>query len=219
MKAQVIEKYNFTKPLGMVLILITISLICLAQCLPGQNANVESTGEKFDFLRIEEESEIQIEEWMIDESYWNKRNTFDFLIEETEPEIQIEKWMVDFSINENIYAENEPEIKVEPWMYETAFWTTSKETRLANKENQEEEVIIEHWIYNKPEITYQYLFDLAVFGVERGAWSTRQSNHLLPSSRLANPSLQMAGFSQIRRVSFVINPKSSALNYHLKTVK
>ena len=139
MKAQIIEKNGFPKPLGIVLIIVAISLICLAQCLFTQVADAQTTGEKFDFLRIEEEPEIQIEEWMIDNSYWNKRYTFNFLIEETEPEIAIKKWMVDFSANENILVEKEPEIKVEPWMYETAFWVTSKRTQLANNEYQEEE--------------------------------------------------------------------------------
>ena len=146
MKAQVIEKNGFPKPLGLVLILVTISLICLVQCLFSQAADAQTTGVKFDFLSVEEEPEIQIEEWMIDERYWNKRYTFNFLIEETEPEIEIEKWMVDFSTGENILVEKEPEIKVEPWMYETAFWTTSNNPQL--NENQEEEVKIEPWMYN-----------------------------------------------------------------------
>ena len=119
MKAQVVEKNGFPKPLGIILIIVAISLICLAQCLFTQVADAQTTGVKFNFLSVEEE-----------------------------PEIQIEEWMIDFSTNENILVEKEPEIKVEPWMYETAFWATSKKTQLANNEYQEEEVKIEPWMYN-----------------------------------------------------------------------
>ena len=85
MKALVIEKNGFPKPLGIILIIVLISLICFAQCLFAQAADAQTTGVKFNFLSVDEEPEVPVEDWMIDNSYWNERNTSYFLVDESEP--------------------------------------------------------------------------------------------------------------------------------------
>ena len=149
MKAQVIEKNGFPKPLGIILIIIAISLICFAQCLFAQAADAQTTGVKFDFLSVDEEPEIPVEDWMIDNSYWNKGNTSYFLVDESEPEIAIEYWMTDFSATENDLTNKDPEIKIEDWMYNDTFWLVSESVYYALNEGQEEEIKIEEWMYEE----------------------------------------------------------------------
>ena len=60
MKAQMIEKNGFPKPIGFMFIFLMISLICLAQCLFSQAVNANTTGEKFDFPGVEKRIEIQV---------------------------------------------------------------------------------------------------------------------------------------------------------------
>jgi hypothetical protein len=61
MKAQMIEKNGFPKPIGFMMIFILISLVCLAQCLFSQTTNANIVSEKFDFPGVEKTTEIQIE--------------------------------------------------------------------------------------------------------------------------------------------------------------
>ena len=71
MKAQMIEKNGFPKPIGFIMIFLMISLICFAQCLFNQNANASTTGEKFDFPGVEKTTEIQVGALRVNESSWN----------------------------------------------------------------------------------------------------------------------------------------------------
>jgi hypothetical protein len=143
MKAQSFNKNGFPKPLGIILIIITISLICFAQCLFAQAADAQTTGVKFDFLGVDEEPEVRVEDWMIDNSYWNKGNTSYFLVDESEPEIAIEYWMTDFSASENDLTVSDPEVKIEIWMYDNKYWLVSESTNYALNEGLKEEIKIE----------------------------------------------------------------------------
>ena len=67
MKAQMIEKNGFPKPIGFMLIFLMISMVCFAQCLFSQTAKANTTGEKFDFPGVEKTAEIRVEAWMYDE--------------------------------------------------------------------------------------------------------------------------------------------------------
>ncbi|GAI41252.1 unnamed protein product, partial [marine sediment metagenome] len=60
MKAQMIEKNGFPKPIGFIMIFLMISLVCLIQCIFSQTVNSKTTGNKFDFPRVEEEAEIHV---------------------------------------------------------------------------------------------------------------------------------------------------------------
>jgi len=65
-----IEKNGFPKPIGFMMIFLMISLICLVQCLFNQTTNANIAGNKFVFPEVEEKVEIQVEAWMLNDSYW-----------------------------------------------------------------------------------------------------------------------------------------------------
>ena len=69
MKTQMIEKNGFPKPIGFIMIFLMISLICLAQCIFSQIVNANTTGNKFGFSGVEQETVIQVEEVMYDEFF------------------------------------------------------------------------------------------------------------------------------------------------------
>ena len=71
MKAQMIEKNGFPKPIGFMMIFLLISLICFAQCLFSQNAKANTMGEKFDFPGVVKATEIQVGALRVNESSWN----------------------------------------------------------------------------------------------------------------------------------------------------
>ena len=146
MKAQMIEKNGFPKPIGLLLIFLTISLVCLVQCLFSQIANENTTGKKFDFPRVEEEAEIQVEEWMVNESYWNNGYISEFQAEECETEINVEAWMVNIERFEQELVKSDPEVEIEEWMYDDSYWLVSTSTYYTQNEDEEEEVKIEEWM-------------------------------------------------------------------------
>ena len=125
MKEQVVEKNFFPKPIGLISIFLMISMICLVQCIFSQTANANTIGEKFDFSKVEEEAEIQVEAWMLNDSCWNNENISEFQTEESEPEISIESWMLNFEEFEQELTNNDPEIELEEWMYNDAYWHIS----------------------------------------------------------------------------------------------
>jgi len=149
MKSRSFEKNGFPKPLGIILIIVAISLICFAQCLFAQAVDAQTTGVKFDFLSVDEEPEVPVENWMINNSYWNKGNTSYFLVDEAELEIAIEYWMTDFSASENDLTVSDPEVKIEIWMYDNTYWLVSESTNYALNEGLEEEIKIKEWMYKE----------------------------------------------------------------------
>ncbi|MBE9510420.1 MAG: hypothetical protein IMY71_06035 [Bacteroidetes bacterium] len=149
MKAQMIEKSGFPKPLGLLLIFIIMGLLCLVQGVFSQPLNTNVTVNKIYFPVVEEETEIQVEAWMIDESYWLKNYKSRFKAEESESEICIEPWMLNFEEFEQKLTDNDPKIEIEEWMYNDSFWLVSTSTYYTQNEDQEEEVKIEEWMYDE----------------------------------------------------------------------
>ena len=169
MKAQMIEKNGFPKPIGLLLIFLMISLVCFVQCLFSQTANTKTTGKKFYFPGVEETTEIQveawmvnierfeqelvksdpeveIEEWMVNESCWNKGYISEFQAEECEPNINVEAWMVNIERFEQELVKSDPEVEIEAWMLNDSHWLVSTSTYYTQNENEEEEVKIEEWM-------------------------------------------------------------------------
>jgi hypothetical protein len=148
MKAQMIEKSGFPRPLGFLLILITMGLVCLVQCAFSQPLTTNITVNKNYFPVVEEETEIQVEAWMIDESYWLKNYKSGFIAEESESEISIEPWMLNFEEFEQKVTDNDPEIEIEEWMYNGSFWLISTNSYITQNEEKDEEIKLEEWMYN-----------------------------------------------------------------------
>ena len=85
MKTQMIEKNGFPKPIGFMMIFLMISLVCLVQCLFRQSASAKTTGEKFDFPKVEKEAEIQVEAWIVN------FERFEQELVKSDPEVEIEE--------------------------------------------------------------------------------------------------------------------------------
>jgi len=146
MKAQMIEKSGFPKPLGLLFILIIMGLAGLVQCAFSQPLTTNIMVNKNYFPVVEEEIEIQVEAWMIDESYWLKNSKFRFIAEESESEISIEPWMLNFEEFEQKLTDNDPEVKIEEWMYNDSFWLISTDSYSTQNEEQDEEIKLEEWM-------------------------------------------------------------------------
>ena len=147
MKAQMIEKSGFPKPLGLLLIFIIMSLLCLVQCAFSQPLTTNITDNKIYFPVVEEETEIQVEAWMIDDTCWFQNNKSEFITEEFEPEISIEPWMLNFEEFELELADIDPEPEIEEWMIDKSNWLNDYKFRLEAEES-EPEISIEPWMLN-----------------------------------------------------------------------
>ncbi len=148
MKAQMIEKSGFPKPLGLLLILIIMGLLCLVQCVFSQPLDTTSTDNRLYYARVEEETEIQIEAGMIEKSYLLKDYKFRLEAEESEPEISIEPWMLNFEKLKQELADNDPESEIEEWMIDDSFWLISTDSFNTQNEVWEEEIKLEEWMYD-----------------------------------------------------------------------
>jgi hypothetical protein len=141
MKAQMIEKNGFPKPIGLLRIFLMISLVCFVQCLFSQTANTKTTGKKFYFPRVEKTTEIQVEAWMVNDSCWNKGYISEFQAEGCEPDINVEAWMVNIERFEQELVKSDPEVEIEAWMVNIERF----EQKLVKNDP---EVEIEEWMLN-----------------------------------------------------------------------
>ena len=146
MKTQMIEKSGFPKPLGLLLIFIIMSLLCFVQCAFSQPLTTNITDNKIYFPVVEEETEIQVEAWMIDDTCWFQNNKSEFITEEFEPEISIEPWMLYFEEFEQKLTDNDPEPEIEEWMYNDSFWLIPTDSYITQNEEKDKEISIEPWM-------------------------------------------------------------------------
>jgi len=160
MKAQMIEKSGFPKPLGLFLILIIMSLLCLVQCAFSQPLSTNITDNIIYYPKVDEETEINVEAWMIDDTCWLQNYKYSFMAEEFEPEINIVSGILNLEEFEQEVADDDLEIKIEEWMYNDSSWLISSDSYNTQNEMQEEEIKLEEWMYdlnyfsevfNKPE--------------------------------------------------------------------
>jgi len=96
----------------------------LALLLVLGNTNVKGT--EVNKLTPAIETKISIENWMIDESMWNKTSfmTFD-IVQEAETALELEYWMTsetNWNLTESIIEESETELLVEDWMVSDNIW-------------------------------------------------------------------------------------------------
>ena len=143
-----IEKSGFPNPLGLLFILIIMSLLCLVQGAFSQPLTTNITVIKKYIPVVEEETEIKVEAWMIDDTCWLQNHNSGFIAEEFEPEIIIEPWMLNFEEFEQKVTDNDPEIKIEEWMYNDSFWLILTDSYSTQNEEQDEEIKLEEWMYD-----------------------------------------------------------------------
>lgn len=160
MKAQMIEKSGFPKPQGLLLILLIIGLLGLVQCIFSQPLKTNSTDNRLDYPVVEEETEIQIEACILNDSSLLQNYNSRFIPEEVEPEINIEPWMLNFEEFEQKLADDDLEIEIEEWMTDDSYWLISTDSYSTQNEEQDEEIELEEWMYdlkywNKVSYTHQ----------------------------------------------------------------
>lgn len=85
--------------------------------------NVKAEGKVKAYLKQENvETELEMENWMTDETIWDTNSGFLInVVEETEETMEMESWMMDsnsWSIGFSITEEIEPELELEDWMLE-----------------------------------------------------------------------------------------------------
>ena len=137
MKARIFEKNGLPNPLGMIMIVLIIALVCLVQCIFTQPAHAQKKPD-VDYIQVEKEPDIQIEEWMIDPGYWNNGVLAAYLIEEPDPEITIEHWMTDFSIPALASDQGGRKYEIEAWMFDETLWVNPESNMCTITETQEE---------------------------------------------------------------------------------
>lgn len=151
MKAQMIEKSGFPKPLGLLLIFIIMSLLCLVQCVFSQPLTANITDNKIYFPVVEEETEIQIEAWMIDDTCWLQNYRSGFIAEEFEPEISILPGVLFYEEFKKELADDDLEIEIEEWMVDERYWLKDNKSGLEVKKSKSE-ISTKQWM-----LTYAYL--------------------------------------------------------------
>ena len=73
-----------------------------------------------------EETTLDLENWMLEESFWNISET-ENLNMETEEVLKLESWMLDDSnwkVEEEVYVEEEKELDFESWMFNVNYRET-----------------------------------------------------------------------------------------------
>ena len=73
------------------------------------------------------ESELTVEDWMVNENNWNTFNNTYILTDYSESSLEVEEWMLDQSnwVNENFQystAEAENALMIEDWMVNEVYW-------------------------------------------------------------------------------------------------
>lgn len=184
MKAQMIEKSGFPKPLGLLLILIIMSLLCLVQCVFSQPLTANITDNKIYCPVVEEEAGIQVEAWMIDDTCWIQNHKSGFKAEEFESEISIEPWMLNFEEFESELADDDLEIKIEAWMVDDSYWLKNYKSGFEAEESDPEKSI-EPWMLNFEEFEQKLTDNDPEIEIEE--WMVDDSSWLIPTDSYIIP--------------------------------
>ena len=75
---------------------------------------------------LENETALELENWMINENYWESSNNFDF-VNVTDETLEVECWMTDVNTWEpenkiDLVTETEQALEFEPWMTNDNIW-------------------------------------------------------------------------------------------------
>ncbi len=110
------------------------------------NVKAEGTETKATSQAIE--TSLQLEDWMIKETIWNKKPSANYVfLQETENGLQLENWMTSASAwnsNNNIIEVAEPEMELKNWMTNDKIWNNYN-----NVEETETVLSIENWMTNE----------------------------------------------------------------------
>jgi hypothetical protein len=110
--------------------------------------NVKAEGTETKVTSQDVETELRIEDWMMDETIWNKKpSTVYKIMQESETSLQLENWMTDakaWDSNNNFVDVEETEMELEDWMTNDAIWNNNNKV-----EETETELSIENWMTNE----------------------------------------------------------------------
>jgi len=164
MKAQVIEKNGFPKPLGLMLIVIILSIACYVLFLSGQSltddiyvsGNLKTAPKVYLWQKSELPDNNKSESgdtqhgsvfmiWSLSDQEENGESEESGFNESREESINLG---LDF-----IVEEIEQEIPIEEWMYEESYWSSAKKAEVVKnelfEEEEDEEIKIEPWMYEE----------------------------------------------------------------------
>lgn len=78
MKARIFEKNGLPNPLGMIMIILVIGLVCLIQCVLIQPVHAQKMADDINY--------IGIETWMFDEASWVNSESSNYAVSEEQDE-------------------------------------------------------------------------------------------------------------------------------------
>ncbi len=86
-------------------------------------AEISAAGE----LERVAEIRLVLEDWMVNDKYWEVKNSAGTVRIEAEPLFEIENWMINeskwgFDLRKNIIVPDEKNLKVEDWMINNNLW-------------------------------------------------------------------------------------------------
>ena len=116
----------------------------LAILLMIGNTNVK--GSEVEMLKPTIETTLNVENWMIDETVWNKTSTMNYeIIQAAEKSLELENWMTSettWSSTMNIIEETETHLTIEDWMTSESIWNSTEMII----EESETQLIVEDWM-------------------------------------------------------------------------
>lgn len=88
--------------------------------------NTNAKGSEFEMLKPTIETILNVENWMTNETVWNKTSTMNYeIIQAAETSIELEYWMTSettWNRTLNVIDETETQLIVEDWMVKDNIW-------------------------------------------------------------------------------------------------
>lgn len=97
-----------------------VALILLVSNVSADGTQAKASG------YVNNESSLQIENWMINAEIWNVKTNTIYFVDQPEAALEVENWMVTNWEMQNLLADQaEPALDVESWMTSSNVWNTT----------------------------------------------------------------------------------------------
>ena len=148
---------RFPDAFTMILYIAAVAALGFLNCCFIKAGDPENDTDRADRLeaaaKVQSEPDIQLEDWMIDPSYWVIP---DYLVVEKEEEPVLEDWMLDpayFAVPDYLVVEKEEEPELEDWMLDPAYFAVP-DYLIVEKEEEPE---LEDWMLDYRYFTVESL--------------------------------------------------------------
>lgn len=93
----------------------------------GGNVNAKGTELNASSFETIKETALEVENWMVNENYWNKSDVAFYIDEVAEESLELEGWMIDKNSWENqdpyiVENETDNDLNLEGWMINEYIW-------------------------------------------------------------------------------------------------